>query len=168
MTVLQLKKNKQLDRFFVRDFNQDPNNWAEKSNTFDAVLCCASVQYMQQPECVFAEILRVLKPDGVCIVTFSNRLFYEKAIRAWRNNSAFGRISLVKQYFACIQGKQSQALGCCCGTAMDSQVVQLMCWLWVSFEIVCFVQGSQKLRLCEKWPFPQENLTVVLELCKQP
>jgi len=28
---------------------------------------------------VFAEIFRVLKPGGVCIVTFSNRLFYDKA-----------------------------------------------------------------------------------------
>ncbi len=32
-----------------------------------------------QPERVFAEIYRVLKPGGVCIVTFSNRQFYDKA-----------------------------------------------------------------------------------------
>lgn len=32
-----------------------------------------SVQYMQQPEAVFAEVYRVLKPGGVAIFTFSNR-----------------------------------------------------------------------------------------------
>ena len=32
-----------------------------------------------QPEKVFAEIYRVLKPGGSCIATFSNRLFYDKA-----------------------------------------------------------------------------------------
>ena len=32
-----------------------------------------------QPEKVFSEIFRVLKPGGCCIVTFSNRLFYDKA-----------------------------------------------------------------------------------------
>lgn len=32
-----------------------------------------------QPERVFAEIFRVLKPGGCCIVTFSNRLYYDKA-----------------------------------------------------------------------------------------
>ena len=31
-----------------------------------------------QPEKVFAEIYRVLKPGGACIVTFSNRQFYDK------------------------------------------------------------------------------------------
>lgn len=101
---VQLGRNKQLNRFFVRDFNTDTSTWAEKDNTFDAVVCCVSVQYMQQPERVFAEILRVLKPGGVCIIAFSSRLFYTKAIQAWRDNSAFGRVSLVRQYFQCIQG----------------------------------------------------------------
>lgn len=32
----------------------------------------------QQPERVFAEIYRVLKPGGCCIVTCSNRLYYSK------------------------------------------------------------------------------------------
>ena len=37
-----------------------------------------SVQYWQQPERVLAEVYRVLKPGGVVIITFSNRLFYNK------------------------------------------------------------------------------------------
>ena len=38
-----------------------------------------SAEGVVQPEKVFAEIYRVLKPGGSCIVTFSNRLFYDKA-----------------------------------------------------------------------------------------
>ena len=104
IVLLQMKRNRQLNRFFIRDFNKDPSDWAEKDNTFDAVVCCVSVQYMQQPERVFAEMHRVLKPGGVCIMTFSSRLFYSKAIQGWRDNSAYGRVSLVKQYFQCIKG----------------------------------------------------------------
>jgi hypothetical protein len=58
---------------------------------------------MQQPERVFAEIYRVLKPGGVVIMSFSNRMFYTKAIQAWRDATDYGRIGLVKQYFMCVQ-----------------------------------------------------------------
>ncbi len=56
-----------------------------------------SVQYLQQPEAVFAEVYRVLKPGGVAIFTFSNRMFYDKAINAWRDGTGYGRWQLVKQ-----------------------------------------------------------------------
>jgi ubiquinone/menaquinone biosynthesis C-methylase UbiE len=36
---------------------------------------------MQQPERVFAEVYRVLRPGGVAIFTFSNRMFYGKVRR---------------------------------------------------------------------------------------
>ena len=39
-----------------------------------------SVQYLQQPEKVFAEIYRVLKPGGVAIFSFSNRMFFTKVL----------------------------------------------------------------------------------------
>lgn len=68
------------------------------------LLAPCSVQYLQQPEPVFAEIYRVLKPGGVCIVTFSNRLFYDKAIAAWRDNSGYGRSQLVASYFQAVSG----------------------------------------------------------------
>lgn len=63
-----------------------------------------TAQYLQQPERVFAEIYRVLKPTGVCIVSFSNRLFYDKAIAAWRDSTGFGRAQLVSQYFGAVAG----------------------------------------------------------------
>ncbi|KAK9811121.1 hypothetical protein WJX73_004044 [Symbiochloris irregularis] len=104
MNALELAKNPQLSTFFVRNLNMDPSDWALASDSLDAVTCCVSVQYLQQPEKVFAEIYRVLKPGGVAIFSFSNRMFYTKAIRAWTDNTEYGRVSLVKQYFQCIEG----------------------------------------------------------------
>ena len=46
--LLQLQRNRQLDDFFVRNLNQDPQEWAHEDKSFDAVLCCVSVQYLQQ------------------------------------------------------------------------------------------------------------------------
>lgn len=53
---------------------------------------------------VFAEVFRVLRPGGVFIVSFSNRLFYEKAISAWRDGTSYSRVQLVVQYFQCVEG----------------------------------------------------------------
>ena len=63
-----------------QNFNEDPQLGQFDDQTFDAVVCCVSVQYLQYPEKVFAEIYRVLKPGGVVIMSFSNRMFYQKAI----------------------------------------------------------------------------------------
>eukprot|EP00897_Mesotaenium_endlicherianum_P008600 jgi/Mesen1/7769/ME000408S06885 len=103
LNAAELARNKRLDQFFVKDLNQDQKLEAAEGS-FDAVVCTVSVQYLQQPERVFAEIYRVLRPGGVCIVSFSNRMFYQKAIASWRDSSGYGRIQLVRQYFQCVQG----------------------------------------------------------------
>ena len=47
---------------------------------------------------VFDDIARVLKPNGKCCVSFSNRMFPTKAILAWRMSSNEDYCNLVKQY----------------------------------------------------------------------
>ncbi|KAI3501019.1 hypothetical protein L1887_36849 [Cichorium endivia] len=99
----ELAKNPRLDYFVVKDLNQD-QKFEFESASFDAVLCTVSVQYLEQPEKVFAEVFRLLRPGGVFIVSFSNRMFYEKAIGAWREGTGFSRVQLVVQYFQCVEG----------------------------------------------------------------
>lgn len=53
---------------------------------------------------MFAEAARVLKPGGVCIMSFSNRMFYDKAIAAWRDASDYAHVCLVKSYFQAVDG----------------------------------------------------------------
>jgi ubiquinone/menaquinone biosynthesis C-methylase UbiE len=51
-----------------------------EENTFDAVLCAVSVQYLTRPVETFGEVARVLKPGAPFIITFSNRCFPTKAV----------------------------------------------------------------------------------------
>lgn len=37
-------------------------------------------------------------------MSFSNRMFYEKAISAWREGTAYSRVQLVVQYFQSVEG----------------------------------------------------------------
>eukprot|EP00898_Chlorokybus_atmophyticus_P005716 jgi/Chlat1/6145/Chrsp41S05697 len=103
MNASELTKNQRLDKWFVRDLNADPG-FELADQSVNAVLCAVSVQYLQQPEKVFAEIYRVLKPGGVCIMSFSNRMFYDKAIAAWREGTGYSRVQLVKSYFLSVRG----------------------------------------------------------------
>ncbi|WP_416676891.1 class I SAM-dependent methyltransferase [Egbenema bharatensis] len=99
----ELARNPRLDHYFVQNLNQK-QLLPLPDQSFDAVLNAVSVQYLQRPEAVFAEIYRVLKPGGIAIVSFSNRMFYQKAIQAWREGSEDDRVELVKQYFKVIPG----------------------------------------------------------------
>eukprot|EP00850_Spirogloea_muscicola_P001605 SM000006S19370 [mRNA] locus=s6:338865:340151:- [translate_table: standard] len=93
LSAAELARNPRLGRSFVQDLNKDPQLREAADCSIDAALCALSVQYLQQPEAVFAEVYRTLRPGGVLI-----------AIAAWRDSTAFGRVLLVKQYFQCISG----------------------------------------------------------------
>jgi SAM-dependent methyltransferase len=99
----ELARNPRLDHYFVQNLNQN-QTLPLPDQSFDAVLNTVSVQYLQYPEQIFAEIYRVLKPGGICIISFSNRMFYQKAIQAWRDGSESDRVGLVKGYYASVPG----------------------------------------------------------------
>ena len=99
----ELARNKQLDHYFVQNLNQNQTLPLE-DNSFDAVINAVSVQYLQHPDAVFAEVYRVLKPGGIAIFSFSNRMFYQKAIALWRDGSEASRVALVKRYFESVPG----------------------------------------------------------------
>ena len=82
MNEAELAANSRYGRRFVQDLNRDPV-LPLADGSVDAAAICVSVQYLQQPVAVFREVLRVLKPDGVVAVTFSNRCFPTKAVAIW-------------------------------------------------------------------------------------
>jgi SAM-dependent methyltransferase len=97
MNEAELAANDRLDEFFVQNFNEDQHLPLADASV-DAVLCAVSVQYLQHPGAVFAEFGRVLAPGGVLVVSFSNRMFPTKAVRAWREADMDGRADLVSEY----------------------------------------------------------------------
>ena len=97
LNAAELDENDALDEWFVQDLNRD-RTLPLDDDAFDAVLCALSVQYLQHPGEVFAEFGRVLAPDGVLVVSFTNRMFPTKAVRAWRAAGMDERAELVSSY----------------------------------------------------------------------
>ena len=93
----EMLDNPDLDEVVVHDVNRNLELPFE-DDTFDAVAITVSVQYLVHPIDTFAEVNRILKPGGVFIVSFSNRMFPTKAVYIWRASSDRGRVDLVGTY----------------------------------------------------------------------
>ena len=79
----ELAANGQLSDFRVQDLNADPALRHLAAAAFDAAVCACGVMYLTRPLEVARELRRVLRPGGVVVVSFSNRMFPSKATRAW-------------------------------------------------------------------------------------
>ena len=94
----ELRKNKVLPEAVIHDLNKDPY-LPFPDNRFDVVVNTVSVDYMTKPAEVFKEVGRVLKPGGLFLVIFSNRMFPEKAVKVWREAGEEERVLLVEDFF---------------------------------------------------------------------
>ena len=78
----ELKANPRLDRHWVQNLNSEQSLPVDDAS-IDATLIVAGWQYLQQPESIAAELLRITRPRGQVIVAFSNRMFFTKAPQVW-------------------------------------------------------------------------------------
>ena len=98
MNPQELAVNPQAAATVVHDLNADPRLPFE-NESFDAAVCCVSVDYLTRPVEVFADIARVLRPRALFVTTFSNRCFPTKAIRGWLESTDEEHCEIVADYF---------------------------------------------------------------------
>jgi SAM-dependent methyltransferase len=98
MNAEEMRDNPALTSYVVQNLNKNPVLPFD-DHAFDAAFCTVSVQYLQRPVDVFAQVHRVLKPGGMFIVSFSNRCFPTKAVAVWTATSDSQHIALVSRYF---------------------------------------------------------------------
>ena len=94
---VEMQENPDLDESVVHNVNAIPSLPFD-DESFDAVLITVSAQYLTKPVETFKHVNRVLRPGGVFIVSFSNRMFATKAVLIWRNSTDRGRVDLVGTY----------------------------------------------------------------------
>lgn len=98
LNAAELEANPRLSERVVKNLNaRDGLPWGDA--TFDRVVCTASIEYLVRPQGVMAEVRRVLRPGGVCVVTYSDRWFPPKAIRVWGEMHPFERQAFVLSLF---------------------------------------------------------------------
>lgn len=92
----ELAANPRLDRHWVQNLNTD-QDLPLADNSVDVALIVAGWQYLQQPEAVATELLRVVRPRGEVIVAFSNRMFFQKAPQIWTEGSDRDHLATVSK-----------------------------------------------------------------------
>lgn len=66
---------------------------------FDAIVNAVSVDYLTRPFEIFQEFRRVARPGALVAMSFSNRMFWTKAIKRWTEASEFQRLLMCASYF---------------------------------------------------------------------
>ena len=94
----ELAANPRLDRHWLQNLNTT-QQLPLADNSVDAVLIVAGWQYLQQPEAVAAELLRVVRTRGEVIVAFSNRMFFQKASQIWTDGGDREHLAYVAEVF---------------------------------------------------------------------
>jgi SAM-dependent methyltransferase len=106
MNETELRENDRLDAHVVHDINADPRLPFDDAS-FDACVIAVSVQYLVHPIEVSCEVARVLRPGAPFVITFSNRLFPEKAIALWYSTNDEQHARIVQAYFHYAGGFES-------------------------------------------------------------
>ena len=98
MNAHELAANPEAHDTVLHDLNADPRV-PFPDDSFDAAVCCVSVDYLTRPVEVFADVARVVLPGGLFVCTFSNRCFPTKAILGWLRTTDEQHCGIVAEYF---------------------------------------------------------------------
>ena len=92
----ELEKNNILDSYWTQNFNSNQEIPLERESV-DYCLMVAAWQYLQYPENLTREIVRILSSQGKFIISFSNRAFWHKAPYIWTSSTEEERIKYVRK-----------------------------------------------------------------------
>ena len=111
LNAVEMLENPELDNSIVHDLNKElPLPYDD--GTFDGVIITVSIQYVTGPVELFRDVNRILKPGGLFLVIFSNRMFFTKAVRVWIESDDEHRMGLVASYFQ-FAGNYEEISGTC-------------------------------------------------------
>jgi len=92
----ELEKNKIFDSYWIQNFNLNQEIPLDNGSV-DYCLMVAAWQYLQYPENLTREIVRILSNRGKFIIAFSNRAFWHKAPNIWTSSTEEERVKYVRK-----------------------------------------------------------------------
>ena len=109
MNKIELSKNnafKSENDYLIQDLNINPiiNNKFASNDSFDIITITVSIDYLINIRKLINEILRILKPNGLLMLSFSNRMFWTKAFKIWTKADENKRV-YIAFIVSCYEGR---------------------------------------------------------------
>ncbi|GMH56939.1 hypothetical protein TrST_g9692 [Triparma strigata] len=99
LNPLELLFNPSKTSFKVQNLNENPT-LPYPPSTFDVITNSLSVDYLTSPLKIFNEMHRVLKPNGLACMAFTNRCFPTKVVPIWKAPfTEENHVKIVASYF---------------------------------------------------------------------
>jgi SAM-dependent methyltransferase len=94
----EMQSNELLHEYKRHDLNKNPV-LHYRDQSFDAVICTASIEYLCRPREIMSELVRIIRPGGLFAATVSERWFPGKQIAPWSDLHPFERQGFILNYF---------------------------------------------------------------------
>lgn len=94
----ELQSNFRLAAYTIQDLNRN-TSLPYETDTFDAVICTISIEYILRPREIMDELHRIIRPGGVLAITISDRWFPGMEILPWKDLHPFERLGLILRYY---------------------------------------------------------------------
>ena len=98
MNSNEMSANPRLTHHVIHDLNMN-GHLPFEDNSFDATTCSLSIEYLTAPLSIMREMVRVTRPGGKLLVSFSDRWFPPKAIAIWQELHSFERLGMALDFF---------------------------------------------------------------------
>jgi len=107
----ELRANPALSTFVITDLNGSRSGIPVPDRSIDAVLCCSGFAFLTRPLEVMRECRRILRDDGVMVVSFSSHYYPEKAVVGWIDRDMPQRAELVSDYLISAGFAEAEVVG---------------------------------------------------------
>ncbi|MBN2143024.1 MAG: methyltransferase domain-containing protein [Candidatus Aureabacteria bacterium] len=92
----ELHRNQVLTGRIVRDLNQHSHLDELDDESFDVVMMTSGMAYLQDPRKLFANVLKKLKPGGLCFIAYTSAAKEEEEVISWKMRSPSERLEFTK------------------------------------------------------------------------
>lgn len=92
-------RNRNILNYVILDVNDVSKQYSFPDESFDAVVMTWGIAYVREPNHMFSEVNRILRPKGTFVVGYDHHALQHKATKLWTSLNDEERLAYIQQLF---------------------------------------------------------------------